>query len=104
MKFIVKNISRGNIINLMRGIGYHFQGVSKEKDELTFVHSISSNPYPRFHIYLKENKETGEIFINLHIDQKKPIYKGAPAHSAEYEGEVIEKEAERIKDLLSIKQ
>ena len=104
MKFIVKNSSGGNIINLMRGIGYHFQGTSKEKDELAFAHSISSNPYPRFHIYLKENKETREIFINLHLDQKKPIYKGTPAHSGEYEGEVVEKEAERIKDLLSNKQ
>jgi len=67
---------------------------------MAFTHSLTGNSYPRFHIYLKENKETGEIIINLHLDQKKPIYKGAPAHSAEYEGEVVEKETERIKNVL----
>lgn len=101
MKFVVKNTSRENVFNLMRKTGYHFQGIDKEKSELTFTHSLGPNSYPRFHIYLKENKESGEIFINLHLDQKKPIYKGAPAHSAEYEGEVVEKEAERIKKILN---
>ena len=99
MKFVLKNTSGKNIINLMREIGYHYQGTNKEKAELTFTHSLGPNSYPRFHIYLKENKETGEITINLHLDQKKPSYEGAPAHSAEYEGEVVEKEAERIKKL-----
>ena len=32
--------------------------------------------------------------------REKPIYKGAPAHAGEYEGEVIEKEVERIKQTL----
>lgn len=100
MKFVIKNISGENVINLMRRISYHYQGIGKEKSELTFVHPLGSDPYPRFHIYLKENKETREIFINLHLDQKKPIYKAAIAHSGEYEGEVIEKEAERIKEVL----
>ncbi|MCD6500733.1 hypothetical protein J7K42_01800 [bacterium] len=101
MKFVVKNISGENLINLMRKIGYHYAGESRDKTQLTFTRSLGPNSYPRFHIYLKENKETGEIFLNLHLDQKKPIYKGAPAHSAEYEGEVVEKEAERIKNVLN---
>lgn len=101
MKFTLKNISGENIVNLMRRIGYHFQRKDDEKAELTFVRPIYGIPYPRFHIYLKENKETGETFINLHLDQKRPIYKGAPAHSGEYEGEVVGKEAVRIKKALN---
>ena len=101
MKFTIKNEAGENIVNLMRRVGYHFDGTDKEKSKLSFVHPIGSNLFPRFHIYLKENKEAKEIKIDLHLDQKKPIYKGAPAHSAEYKGEVVKKEAERIKNFFS---
>ena len=30
--------------------------------------------------------------VSLHLDQKKPIYIGSPAHSGEYEGELVENE------------
>lgn len=91
MKFTLK--IQGNIFNLMRQAGYHFD--RKEGGELVFSRPISSSGsgYPRFHAYV--SRETLEI--NLHLDQKKPIYKGAAAHAAEYEGETVEKEAERIK-------
>lgn len=101
MKFVVKNISGENISNLMRRLGYHFWGEKRETKEMTFTRPIEGIPYPRFHVWLKENKETGEIFLNLHLDQKKPIYKDIPAHSGEHEGGVVEKEAERIKNFLS---
>jgi len=97
MKFTIKNEAGENIVNLMRRIGYHFDGTDEEKSKLSFVHPIGSNLYPRFHIYLKENKETREIEIDLHLDQKRPIYKGVRAHSAEYEGETVKKESERIR-------
>ena len=100
MKFTLKNISGENVVNLMRRVSYHFQRKDDEKEELIFTRPLQGVPYPRFHIYLKENKETGEIFINLHLDQKRPIYQGAPAHSGEYEGEVVEKEILRIKEAL----
>ena len=95
MKFIIKN-TRENIVNLARKIGYYF--LKEEKDELSFVRPLERTGFPRFHLYIKENNE-GLIF-NLHIDQKKPIYKGAPAHAGEYEGKVVETEAERIKQIL----
>lgn len=101
MKFGVKNRSGENVVNLMRRVGYHFQGKDDEKGELIFIRPLHGVPYPRFHIYLKENKETGKIFFNLHLDQKRPIYKGTPAHGGEYQGEVVEKEAERIKNRLN---
>lgn len=82
----------------MRGAGYHFIRKDENTGELSFARPFKS--YPRFHFYLKENEKTNEVFCNLHFDQKKPIYKGAPAHSADYEGEVVEGEAERVKQIL----
>ena len=38
--------------------------------------------------------------FKLHLDQKKPIYEGAPAHAGEYDSELVQKEAERIKQIL----
>ena len=34
--------------------------------------------------------------IDLHLDQKKPQYKGARAHNGEYDGPVVEREIARI--------
>ena len=44
--------------------------------------------------------ENENLIFNLHLDQKRPIYKGVTAHSGEYEGEVVEEEAERFKKIL----
>ena len=119
MKFEIKGSFKENIYNLMRKIGYHLrerqrsvemnevhrlQGEEKEKEE--FIFTRPPRGYPRFHIYLKIDgstdspQEIKNLIFNLHLDQKKPIYKGATAHSGEYEGELIEKEAERIKQIL----
>jgi hypothetical protein len=88
-----------NIYNLMRHCGYSFE--REQKEELVFCRILGAGKsgYPRFHVYTKTDKISRETQINLHLDQKKPIYAGAPAHSAEYEGEIIEKEAERIKKI-----
>lgn len=91
MKFTIKNTSGDHIINLARKIGYYFQNES-------FVRPLERNGYPRFHLYIKGNKE--EIILNLHLDQKRPVYKGAHDHAAEYEGKVLENETERIKQAL----
>ncbi|MDP1538808.1 MAG: hypothetical protein Q8M00_02135 [bacterium] len=96
MKFIIKEPLKDNIYNQARKIGYHFQGKGKEREELSFVRPPRG--YPRFHIYLKV--ENDNLILNLHLDQKKPIYKGVTAHSGEYKGEIVEKEAERIKQIL----
>jgi len=113
MKFSLKGPFQENVYNLMRKIGYHFQRKNEEKSEFIFVRPARG--YPRFHLYLKtegeesklssspfaDARENDNLVFNLHLDQKRPIYKGAPAHSGEYEGEVVEKEEERIKQLLN---
>jgi len=96
MQFIRKKPS-GNFIVWLKGLGYHFQKEDKEKKELIFYHSLAGSTYPRFHLFLKI--KGGNLIFNLHLDQKRPIYKGAPAHAAEYEGKIVEKEAERIKQI-----
>jgi len=114
MKFIIETASiQSNIYNEMRKLGYHFLNRNDEELEMNFVRPLSSTGYPRFHIYLKINparnaspSDAGgpkrkNIAFNLHLDQKRPIYKGTTAHSGEYEGELIEQEIARIKKSLN---
>ena len=89
MKIIIKN-QKESVLNLMRKAGYFSLGES-------FVRPLERSGYPRFHIYLKV--QNNEITINLHLDQKRPVYK-ENAHAGEYEGKVVENEAERIKQAL----
>ena len=91
---------QGNIHNLMRQCGYYF--AKEEKGQLAFCRIIDSSKsgYPRFHAYIKFDEIPQQTQINLHLDQKKPIYQKTPAHSAKYEGELIEKEAARIKRIM----
>jgi len=101
MKFVIKGPFKENVYNLIREVGYRFQGKNEERKELSFIRSLGGSDYSRFHLYLKVNSEINEIIFNLHLDQKRPIYKGVPAHSAEYESEIVKNEAERIKQILS---
>jgi len=96
MKFELKGPFRENIYNLMRKVSYHFIRENKEKSELIFARPPRG--YPRFHLYVKIENEN--LIFNLHLDQKRPIYKGASAHAGEYDGKIVSKEAERIKEIL----
>jgi hypothetical protein len=66
----------------------------------SYAKRIHRDFYPRFHVYIQTEGET--VIFNLHLDQKRPIYEGVTAHSGEYDGEVVEREGERIAS--SIKQ
>ncbi|MFW6283157.1 MAG: hypothetical protein ACOC1P_03850 [Minisyncoccales bacterium] len=98
IKIEKENIKK-NLVTIMRRAGYKFQRKS-DQNQLSFVKPIRGGKYPRFHIYI----EKGEMYIklNLHLDQRKTHYKGSHAHGAEYSGEKIKKEGERIKNLLLI--
>ncbi len=96
MIFTIKGPIKDNIYNLMRKVGYFFQKEDKERGE--FVFARPTRGYPRFHLYLKVDGDN--LIFNLHLDQKRPSYEGATAHGGEYEGETVEKEAERIKNNL----
>lgn len=96
MDFIIKNIQE-NIASIARKTGYLIID-SREYEEYNMVRKLSVNNYPRFHIYLKQAGD--KLIFNLHLDQKQPSYEGSHAHSGEYEGPVVEDEADRIKQLL----
>ncbi len=96
MKFTIHNLDR-SINDIMRTLGYapaYFQN----EGEFSLVKPLSGNPYPRFHLYIKQ--EGQDFHFNLHIDQKKASYEGSTGHSGDYDGEVVESEAQRIEDLL----
>ena len=97
MRFTVKNNSGENIENLMRSLRYHSWGASQKDGKLQFIRPLEAGgAYPRFHIYLTYDKKTKKISFDLHLDQRKTVYKGATAHKGDYEGELVEKEAERL--------
>ncbi len=100
MKFTVKNFN-GNLTDLMRSAGYHFDGADQKTKELKFYRSLSGGLFPRFHIYLQQDRSKAELFISLHIDQKAPVYQGVAAHGGDYEGEVVEKEGEHLRSILT---
>ena len=88
MKIKYNNNPPINIRNLLLKIGYHQHGDS-------FVSPLGSSYYPRFHIYTKQ-KNDGSLILDLHLDQKKAVYKGLKAHMGESNSEVVKEEAGRI--------
>lgn len=65
----------------------------------SYTKRLDRDYYPRFHLYIEQDKDNKKYF-NLHLDQKKPSYAGSSAHNAEYEGGIVEKEGERIANLI----
>jgi len=99
MEFTIKDANE-TLANMARKIGY-ISSHGQQQDERSLIRRIAGDDYPRFHIYIKEDKDHNEYIINLHLDQKLPSYSGVHAHSGEYKGDVVEEEAERIKKALS---
>lgn len=66
----------------------------------SFVRRLSRDYYPRFHVYY--SLEDDGYLLNLHLDQKKASYSGQKAHSAEYDGDLVENEIIRLKRMLEV--
>jgi hypothetical protein len=98
MQFNIKGPFKENTYNSMRRAGYVCLAENKQTNEANYVRALAIGGYPRFHIYLKIENET--LTFNLHLDQKRPVYKGATAHSADYDGEILGKEALRIRQIV----
>lgn len=95
MTFKLNNLNY-NLPDLMRSAGYKPIGYT-ERNELNCVRPLGGN-YPRFHAYVKE--EPGVLVFNIHLDQKKPSYEGATAHSGDYESATVKEEADRIREFI----
>ena len=98
MKFVIKGPFKDNVYNLMREVGYYILEKNEKTGEMNLIRPMRGGGYPRFHLFSK--MEGGNFIFDLHLDQKKPSYKGSAAHSGEYDGELVEKEAERIKEII----
>jgi len=85
--------------NLIRRAGFaEFR--DPNTGETSYVRRLSpSGFYPRFHVYLKD--KDGGFVVSLHLDQKKPSYGVGHAHSGEYDGVTVEREAERIRQAIA---
>ncbi|MBI5467464.1 MAG: hypothetical protein HY975_04640 [Candidatus Kerfeldbacteria bacterium] len=62
--------------------------------ETSYIRRLGTNFYPRFHLYTQD--EGTWLRLNLHLDQKQPSYGSYTKHSGEYDGPLVEAEAERI--------
>lgn len=102
MQFEIKNLQESTN-TLMRRLGYQ-PAYFQKPGEVSIVRQVSRNDYPRFHLYIKEASSqmpgAKSYLFSLHLDQKKVSYEGQTGHSGDYDGEVVEGEAERIKQLL----
>lgn len=84
---------------MMRRAGYGYL-MNRQGGDDSFVRRISGGDYPRFHMYIRD--EGGQVVFNLHLDQKKPSYPGAHAHNAEYDGELVEGEIARLRQMMGV--
>jgi hypothetical protein len=76
---------------LVRRCGY---GQIRDKTgQVSYVRRLRSGFYPRFHLYINSENP---LVLNLHLDQKKPSYKGYLAHGGDYDSEIVKREAERV--------
>jgi len=99
MKIIIKNLTSSEAITKIKRCGYA-EIKDSRSGQISFVRRLGGYYYPRFHVYVEADK-SGQLFYGLHVDQKKPSYQGAKAHSGEYDGALVEQEAERIKNSLA---
>jgi len=94
---ISKNKLSINPEQFLRKAGYGFI-VDRRRGQESFIRRLGNYHYPRLHMYV--DKDNDFYIFNLHLDQKETSYEGAHAHNAEYDGEVVEGEIERLKSLL----
>lgn len=102
MKILIENIKE-NPLSALRHCGYHFERMVEGTGEISAARDLGAGGFPRLHCYAKLVNGK-DLFVNLHLDQKRPSYAGTSAHGGEYDGEVVEEEATRIKSILLASQ
>lgn len=95
MQLQLHNLPAQTFRTVFQRLGYHPDANRKTGDE-SYSRRLRGGTYPRFHAYINPRPD-GSVVINLHLDMKKPSYAGSHAHNAEYDGELVMAEYERIK-------
>jgi len=70
--------------------------------KISYARHLGRGRYPRLHMYFDETSE--KVSFNLHLDQKHASYQGNHMHNAEYDGEVVETEINRLKNFLRLEK
>ena len=84
-------------IILMRKCGY-MQIASRKTGQVSYARRFGVGHYPRFHVYIDPLDDGFQV--NLHLDQKEPSYGSHTAHNGEYDGEVVEREGDRVRQII----
>ncbi|MDA3839732.1 MAG: hypothetical protein PF572_01455 [Patescibacteria group bacterium] len=95
---IDKNKYNINAEQFLRRNGYAFI-VDRRRGKESFVRRMGAGHYPRFHVYIK--REDNRIIFDMHLDQKQASYEGSHMHNAEYDGNTVQAETNRLKSLIA---
>lgn len=99
MKIIIPKIQVPDAERAIRRCGYGRIVDRRSGGQVSYARRLSPmGLYPRFHVYIEEAGDNWSF--NLHLDQRATMYEGVTAHSGEYEGVVVEREGERVRQLL----
>lgn len=96
MKLAFSGTPFQNPRNSIRRCGYG--EITKRNGEVSYAKRFGGGEFPRFHAYIDQTPNG--FSIHLHLDQKAACYRGSSAHSGEYDGDVVEREARRIQQML----
>lgn len=87
-----------NAVNMLRKCGY-IQIFDRQERKTSYAKALACNShYPRFHIYIKKDS-INDIHLHLHLDMTAAQYGNNLRHNAEYDSEVVKKEAMYIKSI-----
>ena len=92
------SINDKSIHDLMEEIGYQSAEFKKEGEFSMSRQLKKGSIYPRFHLY--GERLNSHTVLRLHLDRSESWDSQSLDHSREYDGAVVEKEAERIKNII----
>jgi hypothetical protein len=97
MKFRLSQTLTHQIAFIARKVGYQ-KIRDRQTGQISYVRTLTSDHYPRFHLYVKE--KGSEIVFDLHLDHARTRYQGQKAHQADYEIPQVREELARIYQLI----
>ncbi|MFH1522956.1 MAG: hypothetical protein ABIE43_04045 [Patescibacteria group bacterium] len=98
MKLIInKNQINTSPEQFLRKVGYAYHR-DRRSGKDSFARRLGSGFYPKLHMYVMEQGD--KTVFDLHLDQKQASYRGARMHNAEHDGEVVEREISRLRNMI----
>jgi hypothetical protein len=98
MKFRLPNKFNRTPEQMLRNAGY-FYIFDKLSQQGSFIKELTTQRYPRFHLYITETPK--EVIFDLHLDQSATRYKGQSAHNADYDSSQVKAELTKIAHIIA---